>query len=200
VLGVEGVRSAGALASPVAGRFRQPVVPPFVAALLHRDGGARRADTAQDNRVADGRRLFERRIGHGLERHDVAAAPGAILREKHLGSRVVDAIAQRLGAEPAEDDRVHGPDARAGEHRHDRLRDHAHVDGDAVSRHNAQIGERGGGANDLPVKLEVGHRPDVAGLPFPDDGGLGPSRRRQVTIEAALAHVELGPDEELRRG
>src|SRR6202044_184564 len=37
----------------------------------------------------------------------------------------------------------------------------------------------------------------IAGLPFPYDRSLVPTRRRQVPIQAALAHIELGAEEEL---
>ena len=41
--------------------------------------------------------------------------------------------AQALGAEAAEDDRVHGAEARDGEHGDDGLGDHRQVDRDAVA-------------------------------------------------------------------
>jgi hypothetical protein len=45
----------------------------------------------------------------------------------------------RFGREAAEDDRMHRADARAGEHRDGRLRDHRHVDGDAIAFLHARL-------------------------------------------------------------
>ena len=50
-----------------------------------------------------------------------------------FGSRIVDAGRKLLRREAAEHDRVHRADAGAGEHREDRLRDHRHVEDDAVA-------------------------------------------------------------------
>ena len=61
-------------------------------------------------------RAGERLVGDRLERHDAAAAVAAVGGDQHLGLRVVDPVAQRLGAEAAEDDGVHRADAGAGQH------------------------------------------------------------------------------------
>ena len=143
-------------------------------------------------------RLLERDVGHLLERDDVAATPCAVLREEHLRAAVVDALAERVGAEAAEDDRVRGADARAGEHRDGGLGDHAHVDRDAVAGLHAEVGERRGEPDHLAMELEVRERADVAGLAFEDDRGAGARARGEVAIEAALGDVERRADEELR--
>jgi hypothetical protein len=92
----------------------------------------------------------------GLERHHLATAPRAVLRDDHLGARVVEAVAHGLGREAAEDDGVHRADARAGEHADGGLGHHAHVDAHAVAGHDAELGERVGEAADLAVQLAVG--------------------------------------------
>jgi hypothetical protein len=53
---------------------------------------------------------------------------------------------------------------------------------------------------DLPVQVEVGERPPVAGLAFPDDRGGVAARGAHVAIEAVDADVELAVDEPLRVG
>ena len=58
----------------------------------------------------------------------VAAAVAAVGGDEQPRLRVVDAIAQRLGAEAAEHDAVDGADARAGEHRDRQLGNQRQVD------------------------------------------------------------------------
>ena len=71
------------------------------------DGRARAA--LDDDDVLDRRRVFQRLVGHLLERHDLAAAVAAVRGDEQLALRVVDAIAQRFGAEAAEDDEWMAP-------------------------------------------------------------------------------------------
>ena len=110
-------------------------------------------DDAPSRRSA---RLRGRLVHRGLERHDVAAAPGAVLGEHDLGLAVVDAVAQRVGCEAAEHDAVGRADARAGQHADRDLGHHAHVDGDAIALLYAEAAQRGRERDDLPVELAVG--------------------------------------------
>ena len=91
-----------------------------------------------DDHVLDGRCALERLVGVPLERNDLPAAIAAVGRDDDLRLRVVHAVAQRLGREAAEDDRVDRADARAGEHRDHDLGDERHVDADAVPAPNAE--------------------------------------------------------------
>ena len=61
------------------------------------------------------------------------------------------------------------------------------VDGDAVTRLDAQVGERGREPHDVAVKLEVGERPHLSRLALPDDRRAVAGPRLEVTVEAALA-------------
>ena len=126
-------RALGEREGLVARLALEEVLPPHVAAFLHLDGRELVADAAEDDDVLDGLRLLEGDVRHLLERDDVAAAPGAVLREEDLRSAVVDALAERVRAEAAEDDRVRRADACAREHRDGGLGDHAHVDRDAIA-------------------------------------------------------------------
>ena len=81
------------------------LVPPDVAARLHLDRALARA------RGAGRRRTFSmlgacstRLVGRLLERDARCRAGSAVLRDEHLGLAVVDAIAERVGREAAEDD------------------------------------------------------------------------------------------------
>ena len=102
--------------------------------------------TLDDDDVPDRRRVRERLVGHLLERHDLAAAIAAVGRDEQDRLRVVDAIAQRLRAEAAEDDAVDGADARAREHRDRELGHQRQVERDAIAALHAErlehVGER----------------------------------------------------------
>src|SRR5690606_21197750 len=106
------------------------VVPPMVTAAAHGDfvAGALEGDG-----LLYARALLERAVDLRLQRDDVPTAPGPVLRDDQLGLGIVHAIADRLGGETAEDDTVHRADSRAGEHRDRGLRDHTHVDRDAIA-------------------------------------------------------------------
>ncbi len=140
----------------------------------------------------------ERLVGHLLERHDLAAAVAAVGGDEQRRLRVVDAIAQRLGAEAAEDDAVDGADARAREHRDRELGHERQVERDAVALLHAERLQDVGELAHLAVEVEVGQRAAVARLAFPDERGLVAARRANVAVEAVGADVELAADEPLR--
>jgi hypothetical protein len=85
-------------------------------------------------RTRDRERPFEQRL---IRDHAIRFDP-ARGRENQLRLRVVDPRRELLRREPPEHDRVNRPDPRAGEHRHDRLGDHRHVDHHAVTALDAQ--------------------------------------------------------------
>ena len=103
---------------------------------------------------------------------------------------VDDAVAQRLGAEAAEDHRVHRADARAGEHGVGQLGDHRHVDADPVALLHAVGEQHVGQPADLVLELAVGDVAVLARLVAgPDDGGLV-AAVLQVAVHAVEAGVE----------
>ena len=67
-----------------------------------------------------------------------------------LQAGVVDAVAEAVGAEAAEDDRVDRPDPRAGQHGHGQLQHHAQVDAHAVALLNAHALQHVGELARLP--------------------------------------------------
>ena len=81
----------------------------------------------------DGGAPLQGHVGVLLQRDELAAAVVAVGGDEHLAVAVVDPVPERLGAESAEHDAVHRPDAGAGQHGDGQLRDHRHVDGDAVA-------------------------------------------------------------------
>ena len=127
------------------GRLRRDdVVPPHVAPV-------RASATSCSVRRSTRHRLDRRRLGHRgvgalLERDDLAAPPGAVGGDEQLRLGVVDAVAQRVGREAAEHDRVRRADAGARQHRDRQLGDHAQVDVDAVALADAERLQRVGDA------------------------------------------------------
>ena len=69
---------------------------------------------------------------------------------------VVDAGRQLLGGEAAEHHRMHGADARAGQHGDRRLRHHRHVEDDAVALLDPEVPQHAG------EHLGLGQQPVVA--------------------------------------
>ena len=168
----------------------------MVAALGHRDVAA---GPAQDDAALDARGGGHRLVGGPLQRHRGAAAPGLVLGDQHLAAHVLEPPAERVGREAAEDDGVRGPDARAGEHRDGRLRDHAHVDPDRGSLLHAERLER---VRELRrLALEVCERDlaavvDRLALPVVGDPVAVPGL--DVAVDAVVGDVELPADEPLR--
>ena len=114
-----------------------------------------------------------------------------------LRPAVVDAARQRLGREPAEDDRVGRPDPGAGEHRDRQLGDHRHVDRDPVARLDAELLERVGGLRHLALEVAEGQRPGVARLADPVVGDLVAEPALDVPVDAVVGDVELPAGEPL---
>src|SRR5690606_15083973 len=82
----------------------------------------------------------------------------------------------------------------------DRLRDHAHVDGDAITGTYPSGAEGRGGGHDALMELAVGERDALSRLSLPDDGGLVSTTGRELAVEAALADVQLRPQKPAREG
>ena len=90
-------------------------------------------------------------------------------------------------------------EARAGQHRDDRLGHHRHVDGDPVAGDQAEVGEGVGGLADLGLQFGVGQRAGVADrLALPVDGDAVAVAGLDVAVDAVVGDVELAADEPLR--
>ncbi len=150
--------------------------------------------------VLNGRRVAKRLVGHLLERDDLAAPITTVRGDEQDGLRVVDAIAQRLRAESAEDHAVHGADPGAREHRNRELRHHRHVERHAIAALHAKRLEHVGERTDLLIQVPVRERPAIAGLAFPDERGLVATRRTNVPVDAVRRDIQLSVDEPLRVG
>ena len=146
-------RFAGAV---VAGRICS-LIPPDVAAVIPVDFILA---AFQHDRVAN----FVRGAGKSvaslidirLERNDLAAPVPAISGDDDLAVGILHAIDDCLGAESAEDHRMHGADPRAGEHGDRQLRQHTHVDRNDVTLLDAKILEHVGKLAHLALQIVVG--------------------------------------------
>ena len=189
VLAVAGLRRAIAIRV-----LNEPVVPVVPAFLDPK----REVSTLDDDDVLDARRLLDRVVRVVLQGDDLPAAVSAVGGDKDFGLGVIDAVAQGLGAEAAEDDGVDCTDSRAGQHGDNRLGDHRQVDGHAVALFDPERLEGVGEQVDLAVQVAVSQHARVAWLAFPDDRRLVSLAGLDVTIHAVVAGVDLSPHEPFR--
>ena len=117
-----------------------------------------------------------------------------------LALGVVDAAGERVGGEAAEDHRVRGADAGAGQHRDHGLGDHRHVDRDPVAGLDAELGQRVGGLADLVLELGVGDGAGVAGLALPVEATLSPWPASTCRSTQLYATLSLPPTNHLANG
>ena len=172
-------------------RLRHQRVIPVIAVWLHRHWQRIVRLPADDNDVLDRRRLAHRIVHHLLERHDPAAPVATIGGHQHAGFRVVDPVAQRLGAEAAEHNAVHGADPRAGQHGNRQLRHERHVEHHPVAAPHAERLQDARERVDLAVEIEVRQRPTIARFPFPDERRLVAPGGAHVAVDAVNAGVDL---------
>jgi hypothetical protein len=150
--------------------------------------GALEDDDVLDAFAAAHERRLRRRW---LERDVLAAAELAVGSDQHDGAGVVDAVAQRLGREAAEDDRVDGADAGAGLHGDDAFDRHRQVDDDAVALLDTLGTQQVGHLADLGQQVLVGDRRHLAVVGFENDGDLVAQTGFDIAVEAVVGHVEL---------
>ena len=92
------------------------------------------------------------------------------------------------------------PEACAREDGDDGLGDHRHVDRDAVTGHEPEVGEGVGGLAHLGEQVGVGDVAAVAGLALPCDGDLVAVAVQDVAVHAVVGDVELAVREPLGDG
>src|SRR5919109_3858856 len=145
------------------------LMPPVIAPRLHVHLAA---GPPVDDDVLDARRLLDGVIDGLLEGDFAAAAIAPVGGHDHLGLGVVNAVAQGFGAEAAEHDAVRGADAGASQHGDRQLRDHGHIDGDAIARAHTDLFEHIGELTHFAVQRLVGEDALIARLTLPDYGGF----------------------------
>ncbi len=174
------------------------VVPPVVAPVDHRRIRRGVAEASNDENVVHRRGRQQRLVDRRLQEGGLPAPPAAIRGDDELRLRVVDPARQGFGREAAEDDGVRRADAGTREHRDRELRDHRHVDRDAVALADAQRVEGAGRLLDLAVQVRIGDRPGVARLADPVVGDLAAEAVLDVPVDAVVADVQLAAVEPAR--
>jgi hypothetical protein len=104
---------------------------------------------------------------------------------------IVDALGELVRREAAEDHRVHRADACTGEHRHDRLGHHRHVDHDAIAAVYALCRERPGQAGDAIAQLAITEPHHRAGYrAVVDERGLFAASLLDVAVERVVTGID----------
>ena len=135
----------------------------------------------------------------GLQRDRTPAAVLAVCGDHQFGLGILDPGPQCRGRIPAEHHRVHDAQARAGQHRHDGLGDHRHVNDHPVTGDQAQIGQGVGGLADLVLEFGVGDGAFIAHrFALPVDGDPVAIAGLHMAVDTVVGDVELAADEPLR--
>ena len=199
VLGVESLRGV------LGGGAAHGVVPPDVDPVGPRVLRQVLTGAAYDEHVADGVPLLlglaAGLVDGRLEGGGRTAAVAAVRGDHDLGLAVDQTGGQGVGGEAAEDHRVGSAQPGAGQHRHDRLGDHRHVDRDPVTGLDAQVDQGVGGLGDLVLQLGVG---DVAlvvdRLTDEVQRDPVPTAGLDVPVDAVVRRVQLPADVPLGEG
>ena len=140
-------------------------------------------------------RALDRRVEQRLVGDDAARLDAAGGGDDELRLGVVDAGRELRRGEAAEHDGMDRAEPRAGEHGDRRLRDHRHVEDDAVALADAAILQHRGERLHLGQQLAVADPPLRAGdrAVVDDRGRVGPLRG--VAVDAVAAGVALRADE-----
>src|SRR5262245_28098650 len=137
-------------------------------------------------------RLVEQR----LVGHDAAGLDATARRQDERGLGIVDTGRQLAPRKAAEDDRMHRPDAGAGEHGKHRLRHHRHVDDNAVALLDAEV------AQDGAQNLHLGPQPVIGddALGAGEWGVVDQRRLRGASaLDMAIDGVPAGVDDAVRK-
>ena len=158
------------------------------------------AGAADDEDVAHLGAVLHRLVDDGFDGRGLALAIAAVGGDDELDSAVLDAVGDRRGGEAAEDDGVRGAEAGAGEHGEHRLRDHRHVDRNAVAGLDSEFGERIRGLRDLAQKIGVRDGAGVSGFAFEVVGHAIAEAVLDMAIDAVVCGIEPSAHEPLRKG
>jgi hypothetical protein len=105
---------------------------------------------------------FDGLVEQRLVLHDATGLEPAARREDQFWLGVLDPGRKLPRGKAAEHHAVHRADPRAGQHRDHGLRNHRHIEDDAVALGDAEIGHDGGERFDLGQHLRVGELGDRA--------------------------------------
>ena len=122
------------------------------------------------------RAVAERVIDIFLQRHNAAAAIGAVGGDERDRAAIADPVTNAVGAESAEDHRVHRADPRAGQHGNRRLGNVRQINDDAIAFFDVVSFQHIRETADLAMQLLIGKRAFVARFAFPNDCRLVATR------------------------
>ncbi len=176
----------------IAGRFDACdfLMIPEIAARspVHLAAGTAHGENLVDHDILLGRNV-DGGIGVFLQRNRLAAAHAFVGRDDESGFAVDDTTGKRFRREAGKDDRVHSADARAGQHRIGRFRDHRQIDRDAVALLHAVLLQHIGEAADILMQFAIGDLlVDIGIVAFPDDGDLI-TTALQVAVDTVIGNV-----------
>src|SRR5690606_1453341 len=141
---------------------------------------------------------FERLVRVPLQRYDSPPAVAAVGGDQQPGTSVLNTVAQGIGGEAAENDRVRGTDPRTCQHRDRGFRDHRQVDGHPVTLPDPQLPQRVRRLAYFPVQLFVREATDIPRLTLPEERLLRTPGPVQVPVQAVVGGVQPSADEPLR--
>jgi hypothetical protein len=140
--------------------------------------------------------LQDRHVGD-----DAAGLDAAARGDDQARRRIVQALGDLGRGKAAEDHRVDGADAGAGEHGDDRLGHRRHVDQHPVALLHLVLAQHPGEGRDLLLQFGEGQRAAGAGdRAFPDDGALVAPARLDMAVDRVPAGVGLCADEPVGGG
>ncbi len=167
-------------------------MPPDVTTRGHGDVGA---GALENEAVLDVGALPKGVIDNLLCANQLAATLALVGCDDDLGPGIDDAVAQRVGREAGEDDRVDSADPGAGKEGNDGLGNHGQVDGDCVSLAHAHVLQHVGHLGDLAQELAVGHVAALVGLVGLVDDGDAVGVLEGMAVNAVVRGVELALEE-----
>jgi len=140
--------------------------------------------------VADAGTLLQSFVDNLLGADDFATTLALVSSNNYFALGVHDAIAQRVGREPREDNGVNGANTRAGEEGDDRLGNHGQVERDSVTFAHTHLLQCVGELRNLAEKLSVGDDAAIASIVCLVDNGRLVWVLESVTVNAVVAGIQ----------
>lgn len=145
--------------------------------------------------MGDLRALLERLVHDLLGANDLSTTPALVCGDNDLRLGVYDTVAQGVGGEAGEDDRVNGADTGAGKEGDDRLGNHGQVQRNGVALLDAHLLQHVGQSGDLAQELAVGDGAALIVLVGLVDDGRLVGIRDGVTVNAVVRGIEAALEE-----
>ena len=161
---------------------------PVIAAIGHRNLAAGMAQ--HEHRFCA--HLFERSVDIGFQRNPFSASKAFVGGHDPVATTVFDPTGDGLGAEPAENHRMHRADPRAGEHGERAFGHHRHVNGYAIAFLHTHRLQRIGHADNLGLQFGIGDAPDLAlrVIGLEDQRKLIAATRGDMPVDRIVADVQ----------